>query len=76
VRDTERIYPNDKTVAIIVDMRGVTCAVQMFKKNDDEYKGEVDMGDQEYLVIVPWKRKWTYFCVGDCRVAHVEGRGE
>lgn len=70
VADTQRIYPNSGTVAIIVDMRDVTCAVQIFNK-EDEYKGQVDMGDEGYLVMVLWKPDWTYFCLGDCRVAHV-----
>lgn len=53
-------------------MRDIVCAVQIFTKDDDDYKGEIDMGDRGYLVIVSWKPEWTYFCVGDCRVAHVE----
>lgn len=50
--NTARVYPDDKTVVIIIDMHRVTwSSVQIFS-TDDVYKDEIDMSDQGFLVIV------------------------
>jgi len=72
--DTDRVQPDEDTAAIIFDMRLVTSsAVQIFTK-DDEYIDMVDMDNKGYLVMVPWKSEWSYFCIGECRVGCAKRR--
>jgi len=70
--DTDRVYPDEDTTAIIIDMRDVvSSAVQIFTK-DDEYIDMVGMDHKGYLVVVPWKSEWSYFCIGKCRVGYTK----
>ena len=65
--------PSQKTVAVIVDVRGGQGAINIHRTQDDEYVDKVGptkgAGD---LVIVPWKIGWWYYAIGSVRVAHVE----
>lgn len=33
--------------------------------------GMVLMGERHNLILIPWNKDWTYFCVGTSRVAQL-----
>jgi len=74
--DTTRIRPPKDTVAIVVDMRNVTASSVQIFTTQDVYINEVDMDDRGFLVMVPWRSDWTYFCVGGCPVGIIRQRGK
>ena len=65
--------PGHDTVAVIIDMRDATSSiVEIYQEASGDHLDVVNMDFKGELVIVPWRKGWSYSCSGSCTVAEVK----
>ena len=69
------MYPPHNTVVVVVDVRDNQGAIQIVDKQSNKYVDGVGTEAAGYLVMIPWKKDWWYYCMGSIRLAYIGEKG-
>lgn len=67
-----RIWPPEKTAAIVVNVDMNGGAVNIYGTPGDKFVGGVGREDTGSLVIIPWDKRWWYYSIGSLQVGYIK----